>query len=229
MTTSARNLPVDRFHIGVRLASLLWWVVATALIYLTGVLLFSAVLGDAASWVWLPWLIAALLLSQLWGKWGEQQLMRLWPSGRAVQLQPVRLILNEKTGSQTFELAHKVNFWRWRFQIKDRRGGRVPGGHFCCALRLAQDDGGATANASLYAFLPPQRAEALKARFPFHELRPSKETNLQTPHFSGKETTFLSAEKARWENGAELEPDDFEAVLEHLNAHVPEFGAGETS
>ncbi|MGQ0604873.1 MAG: hypothetical protein ACT4QE_24595 [Anaerolineales bacterium] len=225
---TARTLPVDRFHIGVRLAALAWWLIATIVIFVAGAWLFSTLLGGA-TWVWLPWLVVTLLLSQVWGRWGEQQLMQRWPSGRAVELQGSTLKLHEKGLPLVFDLSHKVNFWRWRFQIKERRGGRVPRGHFCCAMRLTQDDAGRAASASLYAFVPPQQAEALKARFPFYDLRPAKEATSPTALLGGRDAAFLSAEKMRWENGAELETTDFEALLEHLNAHVPEFGAGATS
>ena len=231
MSTSLapQRLPADRFHVGVRLAALVWWLVATAAIFLAGAWLFSSLLGGA-SWVWLPWLIVTLMASQLWGRWGEQQLMHRWPSGRSVELNASRLTLQEKPGALKFDLSHKVNFWRWRFLIKDRRGARVPKGHYCCAIRLMQADGGAAASACLYAFVPPQQAEALMARFPFYDLRPAKEvTGAAAPPLGGRDAAFLAAEKLRWENGAELDPADFEALLEHLNAHVPEFGAGPTS
>lgn len=223
-----RRLLADRFHIGVRLASLAWWLVATIVIFVAGAWLASTLLGGA-TWVWLPWLVVTLLASQLWGRWGEQRLLQSWPSGRAVELNGARLALHEKSGPQVFDLSRKVNFSRWRFLIKERRGARVPQGHFCCAIRLMQADAGNTASATLYAFVPPPQAEALKERFPFYDLRPAKEAGAQNAPLGGRDATFLAAEKVRWENGAELDAADFEVLLDHLNAQVPEFGAGPTS
>jgi hypothetical protein len=33
----------------------------------------------------------------------------------------------------------------------------------------------------------------------------------------------MAAEHARWESGAELDPADFEAVVGHLGAYLPDF------
>ncbi|MCS6909182.1 MAG: hypothetical protein NZM11_01225 [Anaerolineales bacterium] len=233
----SRQLLLDRFHTGVRLASLLWWVLATGAIYLAGITVWQALFGTEQGWFWMPWIIITLLLSQPVGHWGEQQLMRLWPSGRTLSLAGARLTLTEKSGGQTFNLDRKLNYWRWYFIIRERRAGRVPNGHYCCALRLMQDDGvAASANVSLYAFFPPERARALLERFPGYELRPVTPARLPTSpqaapvpiaggHLAGRDPAFLTAERMRWESGAELEPDDFEFLLQHLQQHLPEFRA----
>lgn len=231
----ARQLPVDRFHTGVRLASLGWWAVATASLYVAGLTVWQAVFGTEQGWFWMPWIIATLLLSQPLGRWGEQQLMTLWPSGRALNLDGARLTLTEKHGAQTFDLNRRLSYWRWYFIIRERRAGRVPNGHYCCALRLVQDDGaGASASASLYAFLPPKDAQLLLDQFPAYELRPSAPTRLPgtspatpapaaNPHLAGRDPAFLAAEQTRWESGAELEAEDFSALLRHLQPQVAEF------
>lgn len=236
-SANPRQLLLDRFHTGVRLASLLFWVLATGSIYLAGITLWQALFGTEQGWFWMPWIILTLLLSQPVGRWGEQQLMRLWPSGRTLGLEGARLTLAEKRGAQVFDLNRKLNYWRWHFIIRERRAGRVPNGHYCCALRLMQDDGvAASANASLYAFLPPERARALLEQFPSYELRPSAPARLPVlpqaapipsggGHLAGRDPAFLTAEKLRWENGAELEPDDFEVLLQHLQRYLPEFRA----
>jgi hypothetical protein len=233
----SRQLLLDRFHTGVRLASLLFWVLATGSIYLAGITVWQALFGTEQGWFWMPWIILTLLLSQPVGRWGEQQLMRLWPSGRTLGLEGARLTLSEKTGAQVFDLGRKLNYWRWYFIIRERRAGRVPNGHYCCALRLLQDDGVASgASASLYAFFPPERARTLLERFPSYELRPSMSARLPAlpqaapmpgagSPLAGRDPTFLTAEKLRWEIGAELEPDDFEVLLQHLQKYLPEFKA----
>jgi hypothetical protein len=148
--------------------------------------------------------------------------------------------LRERPQAQTFDLARKVNYWRWRFQIRERRAGRVPNGHFCCAIRLVQDAGGVgaeadAASAVLYAFVPPEQAEALKGRYPFYELRRSKDMAAGSSGSSapgalgGRDATFLAAEKARWEAGAELEAADFEPLMDYLAAYLPDFSAAPTS
>jgi hypothetical protein len=120
----------------------------------------------------------------------------------------------------SFELGagQRWNYWRWRFVVKRRRGGRVPTGHHCCALRLVQGD----KVASWYAFVSPSGAEAMAARYVFYELRAPSDKD--KPALGGRDAQYLAAENHRWESGAELDTADFQALLEHLAAHHPEFG-----
>lgn len=216
-----RHIPLDRFHVGVRLATLLWWVVSTGLLYFGGLALWGAVFGDSQSWFWLPWIVVVLLLSQPLGRWVEGELVRRWPSGRALALSAGRLIVRERAVEHPFDLSKKVNYWRWQFVIRERRAGWVPAGHLCCAIRLVQDDGAAAgpATTSLYAFLPPAEAKALGERFPMYELKPAADARAA----GGREAAFMAAERTRWEGGAELEPAELTAVLEHLGRYLPEF------
>lgn len=229
----AERLPLDRYHLGVRLALLAGWAAATALLFFGGLAFAGLAFGEAAGWVWLPWLVAALFLSQFIGRWVERQLIGRWPSGRALELVGPRLVLHEKSGALTFDLTGRINYWRWRFRIRGRRGGRVSDGDYCVAIQIVQvgEDAERAGLASLYAFAPPAQAEALQARFPFHELRRPDEsvgwgrTKTPAPAVSGRDSAFMSAERARWDHGAELEPADFEKVLRHLDAHLAGFVA----
>lgn len=216
-----RRLLLDRFHIGVRLGTLAWWLISTLLLYLSGIFLWSLILGSENNWIWLPWLIASLLLSQFLGRWGERQLMQRWPSGRVLELVGPALTLHERAGAHHIDLSKQVSYRRWQFIIRDRRGGRIPAGHLCCAIRLMQDD----AVMSLYAFVSPEQAKALGERFEFYEVRPASEMKVPPSPLGGRDAAFLAAEKSRWENGAELEPADFETLLEHLNRYLPNFQA----
>lgn len=221
-----RRLPLDRYHGPARLAALLWWLLTSVGLYLGGLYLAGQLLGESGAWFWLPWLLVVLFLSQFIGRWGEAQAGRLWPSGRALELHGARLGFVEPGRQQTFDLTRKVNYWRWCFVVRERRGGRVPNGHLCCALRLVQDTGaGAEASADLYAFLPPAAAQALRARFAFYELRRVKDGLPPAGSLGGREPAILAVEKNRWEAGAELDPADFQALVEHLARYVPDFGA----
>jgi hypothetical protein len=167
--------------------------------------------------------IGAILLSQPLASWGEQKLVTLWPSGRRLQLERDAVALHDKTGVArvTFTPEGKVNFWRWRFQVRGRAVGRVPTGHHCFAVRLMQNE---TALAA-YTFLSPKQAEAMEARYAFYLLRPPSG---QQP-LSGRDTVYLAAERARWEGGAELTPADFDTLLAHLAARVSDFTAATAS
>ncbi|MBP7694497.1 MAG: hypothetical protein KA764_21430 [Anaerolineales bacterium] len=223
MSETVRHWPLDRYHAGVRLASLVWWAAVTAGLFFGGVGLAQWVAGEAANWLWLPWLIVCLLASQPLGRWGERVLQARWPSGRSLEAQGARLVLREPAGAQTFDLTQKVNYWRWCFQVRERRGGRVPNGYRCYALRLIQAVGAVEAGACVYAFLPPAAAEAVNGRYAFYELRRPQEPPLAAGVLGGRDPAFLAVEKLRWEMGAELEPADFQLLLEHLAARLPDF------
>jgi hypothetical protein len=94
---------------------------------------------------------------------------------------------------------------------------------------LVMTNAAGAADASLYTFLAPQPAEALRARLPFYELRRANEPAATGQGaqrtLSGRDVTFLAAEKARWEGGAELDPVDFGTLIDHLSAHLPDFTA----
>ncbi|MBI4769020.1 MAG: hypothetical protein HY784_01050 [Chloroflexi bacterium] len=169
--------------------------------------------------------LGAVFLAQPLAYLGEKKLVALWPSGRALELEAGALSLREKSGTVRVDLspAGKVNFWRWRFVVRGRQGGRVPNGHHCFAIHLVQND----ASFSLYAFLSPKQADALAARYAFYELRRATEAGKRT--LSGREAVYVAAKKKRWEAGAELDPADFETLLAHLAAHVAEFAATSAS
>lgn len=219
-----RQLRLDVYHAGVRLGTLVWWLGSAAALFGAGLWVGGLVLGAASNWLWLPWLLISLLLSQALGQAGERWLMQHWPSGRSLTLEGGRLVLREPAGAQTFDLGLKLNYWRWGFTVKQRRGGRVPNGHFCYALRLVQS-AGPEASACVYAFLPPGPAAALRERFPCYELRPADEPATPANGAAGRDPGFLAVEKLRWDSGAELEPADLQLLLEHLASHGPDFKA----
>ncbi len=210
-------LPVDRYHTGVRLASLALWFAVVLLFFLIGRFLFGLMGGEINGGSLLVLVVGAIVLGQPVARWGEKQLIARWTSGRAVHLGAEAVTLREKSGTLRIDLRQRVSYWRWWFVIRGRRGGRVSNGQHCVAVRLTQND---TAF-SVYAFLPPKAAEALGARYRFYELRGSRDK--EKPSLGGRDAVYLAAEHARWESGAEVDPADFEALLKHLAASVPEF------
>lgn len=218
-----RTLPADRFHSGVRVAAMALWFATIVLVYFVLRLVVQAVLGPVQGIGTLLLIALAVVAAQPLAYLAEKQLMQRWPSGRAMQLESGALVWREPTGSTRIDLRQLVNFWRWRFVIKRRRGGRVPGGHHCFALRLVQGDH----VVSVYTFLAPAAAEALAAQCAFYELRrPSEQGKLA---LGGRDALYIAAEETRWQSGAELDPADFQALLDHLAAHLPEFGRAPAS
>jgi hypothetical protein len=212
-----RLLPADRFHAGVRVATLVLWLVAIVVAYVVLGLIATPIFGPLSGLGILLLVVVAVVVAQPLAWLGERQLLAYWPSGRAAQLEPAALVWRDQGPPCRLDLGQKVNYWRWRFAVRRRRSGRVPGNHHCFAIRLVQGDTLVT----LYTFLPPATADALAARYPFYELRRPSEPSKTA--LGGRDSIYLAAEHARWDAGAELEPGDFEALLAHLAAHLPEF------
>jgi hypothetical protein len=212
-----RTLQADRFHTGVRLGSMALWFITIVIVYFLLQFLIQTFLGPIVGIGTLLLIVLAVVAAQPLAYLAERQLMQRWPSGRAMQLENGALVWKEKDKALRIDLRETVNFWRWRFVIKRRRGGRVRSGHHLFALRLVQGDN----VVSVYTFLPPAAADALSAKSPFYELRrPSEQGKLA---LGGRDAMYIAAEHTRWESGAELEPADFQALLDHLRAHLPEF------
>jgi hypothetical protein len=221
-----RHLPADRFHSGVRFAALGLWLVIVLLLYGAGYAVLQNLLGVDAAGTWLFLLIGALLLSQPLARVAERQLVRLWPSGRAVSLESGALVMREKPGPIQFDFkGGAINYWRWYFRVSNRRAGRVSNGDLVCGLRLVQGE----REASLYAIVPKKHAESFLTRYAFYELKPLSETATGKMPLGGHDAIYRAAEKNRWDAGAELDPSDFDAALAHLAAHLPNFKANSSS
>jgi hypothetical protein len=215
--TLPRNLPADRFHGGVRAAALFMWLAAIVVVFIVLRLVVGLFIADLGGAGVLVLVVLAVVLAQPLAFLGEKWLVTRWPSGRALRLEPNKLVWQERAGAQTFDLTTTLNYWRWRFVVKRRRGGRIPVGHQLFALRLVQGD----EEFSVYTFLAPTAAQAAAERYSFYELRRPSDAAQAT--LGGRDAIFLAAEDARWQGGAELDPADFEALLQHLAARAPDF------
>ena len=218
-----RQLPADRFHTGVRVATLGAWVLSIVLTFVILALIATQIFGPLPGPGVLGVAVAAVILAQPLAWLVEKQLLRRWPSGRAVELAPGALVWRDHAQNWRLDLTQKVNFWRWRFPVKKQRGGRVPGSYHVFALRLVQGDSVVT----LYSFVPPAVAEREAARYPYYELRRPNDPGKTA--LGGRDSMFLAAEHARWDVGAELDPGDFEALTAHLATYVPDFSRGAQS
>ena len=137
---TVRHLPADRFHAGVRMATLAAWFGAIVLVYAVLAVIVSAIIAPATGAGAALLAVIALFLAQPLAFLVEKQIVARWPSGRHVRLEPGALLWTDKSISVRLDVAQKVNYWRWRFAVKRRRGGRVPVGHHCFAIRLVQSD-----------------------------------------------------------------------------------------
>ena len=219
---AGRALPADRFHAGVRFAVLVAWVASIFLLFFVLRAVVSAALGPVAGVGLLVLIILAVAGAQPLAFLAERLAIQRWPSGRAALLSPGRLRWQDKGKTVELDLSQKVNYWRWQFEVRQRRSGRVPTGHHCLAIRLVQTE----SEISLYAFMAPARAAEITNYYPFYELR--RPSDKSTKALGGRDAMFLAAENTRWESGAELDAADFRALLDHLNAHLPDFRASPT-
>ncbi|MBN1679804.1 MAG: hypothetical protein JW966_05900 [Anaerolineae bacterium] len=109
-----------------------------------------------------------------------------------------------------------INVKAWRFVI--RRRTRIPKGWLCLALQLLQDE----RDMIIYAFMSAEDAEVIPGYHNFIRLRPRKETTSNTDlNAAAEQRRLLKLENARWEDGAEVAPDDFKAILSSIKRHVP--------
>lgn len=177
-----------------------------------------------------------LALLFVWGL--EKLLKRVWHSGLSLLLDDRGITVNnrrmgaarEHAGEPVIVRSDPVNQMRWYFRLKGYpRGGRerrVSADWLCLAVELQQDDN----RLSVFAFMPPQKAAAWTAdpQEGFHPINPGElydksvrarigpptRPTIPSHLLQTKDARYWLAERRRWENGIELTPDDFRALLD---------------
>jgi hypothetical protein len=212
---------VDATHLGVRTVV----VVVMMIGVLLGLLIMPAVerslgLKDVAAVCSRG--IVALVLGIGLASGAERLLQRMWPSGRSLHVDQRGIMLHQRQADDVvIEWDKPINVLAWRFTV---RGGRVlvPRGWNCLACRLAQGEAATT----LYTFMPPERARLLGVWPAFDELAAPRRRILagREPQHSLSESPHVAqlrmAERERWQDGAELQPPDFQEVVENIAARV---------
>ncbi len=223
MTDSKSIYPVDSYHAGLRLA-------------IAGSMLVGFVLGALAIVPWLAKLLQAEVTSLFCfrvigglaagagvGWLAEAYLCRIWPSGREIEIDAAQLTLREPSGeSQSVTWDKLVNTMAWQFRIKQRAW--VPKGWYCLACQLVQDD----QSIIPYTFIKPNAAENLPQWEAFEILISEKNNLRKTPQHdnpadSPRQVQLRTAERDRWMNGAELQPDDFVALIQQIDTHLADW------
>lgn len=204
--------------------------------YLLGYLIMRAVLNwliPNSDWFSLLSCVGALPVGLLVAFFAEKGLRQLWHSGRQIALDDSNIELHQK-GQAPIRIQYRKPKEKllWSFPLNSYpRGGRerrVPASHHCLALQLRQDE----ARLILFAFYPAKQAQTLLANHPFHPINPTDVyDNSLTGRFTqptqrpkippniliGEDGKQWLAERARWQEGIELTPADFETVLNQLN------------
>jgi hypothetical protein len=167
--------------------------------------------------------VAGLALG-LGGAWGvEYGLRKIWPSGRWVKVNDRGLVLGDRRGDETqVSWSERVDVLSWHFLISQRRSP-VPKGWYCLACQLREDE----QTIALYAFLKPSVAEALPQLSAFEALHPLPPPRQgQDPRdIVDEQKELRAAEMNRWDDGGEMEPDDFVALVEALDARLAQWPA----
>lgn len=214
---SARHIPLDPEHTGIRVA-----------LPLIGIVIFPILLGIVST------LINALIpmggnecligIVALFGTLGlmaaaDPLLKRVWPSGRALTLTEDTLTFSDtrrgKEASVGISLQARVNWLAWRFTVK-RGSARVAKGWIMLGCQLVQDD----AQMTLYTFVPAKEAEHPRYKDFTQLMLPAvlEKGNIPLREVA-EHRRLLKAERDRWEGGAEMGREDFAVLIEGLQRH----------
>ncbi len=218
------------------------------LILLGGIILFFFIFyrllpflmgGEAREYVIINGLLAVfsslLLIRAL-----DPVLKRVWPSGYAVRLEDGGLLYShpEKVDHR-FDLTRPFNLTCWYFKMAGyTRYGRerqIKRGTYCVACQVQQDE----ERVVLYCFVP-EAAAGERIRGPFLELdmgeiydtglakrfqqwrMPGGRPELPSGLIVSDRGRYWLAERNRWSDGVELQPNDFSAVVEHILQFEPQ-------
>jgi hypothetical protein len=166
--------------------------------------------------------IVALALGIGLASGAERLLQRVWPSGRSLHVDQHKIMLRQRQAADVVvEWDEPIQALAWHFKVGTRRA-LVPRGWHCLACRLAQGDAAIT----LYTFMPLHQATSLDIWPAFDELAAPRRRilagrELQHPLSESPYMAQLHmAERERWQDGAELQPPDFQEVVENIATRV---------
>jgi hypothetical protein len=212
-----RLIPIDTENSSQLIVPVLALVVAL-IAHIIGLSLFSSLLKEIASPICAMLFIDAVIFVAAWSAI-ERIVKRVRPNRRYATLSAEALVITDARykSTQVTRIAwdNTVNVKAWKFAINRRT--RVPKGWYCLALYLLQDE----ADAILYTFMNPQMAETIIGYGHFIRLQPrnnrSSDADLET---MAEQRRLLKLENLRWQDGAEISPEDFNALLAILQRHV---------
>ncbi|MCI0712469.1 MAG: hypothetical protein L0154_20100 [Chloroflexi bacterium] len=220
MLTSGDVILVDAEHFGIRLLMPLLTIGGA----IGGFFLGSAIMNQidqslAGACLGIPMAIAlAALLVQI----GERVIKPNWTSGRHIELTGNDFTLVDQRSRRnervTFNFMQDLKVDGWYFEILERRH-RVPKGWYCTAAQFAQNG----QEVIIYTFINPEEIQEIKNYMRlFEQLERTKKKSPQSgQHISdvrlATHQKYLRAlEDKRWEDGAEVTPDDFKKLMQHM-------------
>jgi hypothetical protein len=219
LVDDVRRIKIDAEHMTIRLMVPLLMITAAIVAHLIGLLLFDDLLSEAGInplCVLLPVDVLVLLGA---GYAVESLLKRYVPSRRFASLSADELVMTDGRHNPPdiirINFNKTVNVQAWRFRIWQRT--HVPKGWYCLAAQLLQDE----SDIILYTFMAPEEAEIMPGIRHFVRLMRRKEIGMLSDlRIAAEQRRFLKLEDARWADGAEINKEDFKAVL----ARIPGWG-----
>jgi hypothetical protein len=232
-------LNADTEHSGLRLAVLASFFVSFVLVFLILAAILRSFSGTLISDFYFALSCAGGVILAI-GAAGlaEYIAKRRWSSGRSLTLNDGGLVaIVEPPEKLQFSWDGHNSVVRWYTRLRGyRRGGRerrVSADWLCVACQLQQDE----SRVIVFAYMPEDQAQSLMEDKRFQELRPGDfyKTNLFRRWFTppsrpdiptkvlvGKKGHFWLAERRRWNEGLELDIEDFFVLLDELDRQVEE-------
>jgi hypothetical protein len=231
-------IQADKEHGGIQFTVPLIMLVGGILVYLVvDSWLLHPLLGGGDYDSFRPFLriVLSIILGVAIGGVAESIMKRTWVSGRQLTVDPDGLTIEDKdlTPAQ-IDWDKRVNLLCWKYPLRGYpRGGRerrVPGNYYLLACRLLQDDSVVVA----YCFADSKEVDQVPGHTGFvgidmaelygkgplgrfsQPVRPTIPAHL----LSGRQGQVWAAEKQRWSNGFELDPDDFFSLMAAVERHV---------
>jgi hypothetical protein len=213
--------PADPVHSKIRLALFLTLCIGGLLGYFAIMpVIFLAVRG-LEEWAFCLRFIGAVGIGLLASWVMERILVPIWPSGRFVEVDGEHVVLHgPKEEPVAIEWKEPVKVTTWHFKVQ-RGGAVVPRGWHCVAFLLVQEDRLIAA----YSFAKPETLQALPGWDTFQEFPPQRRPSLfqrnQAQEMPSEELRL--AERYRWNEGCELLPDDFNALMAAVAERVSDW------
>jgi hypothetical protein len=199
---------VDAEHAGIRTALFFAFLGGGALGYIIAAALFSG--GSFSILAVVGVFVGAFISSTI----TERLLVGRWKSGRFVEVdeQGIR-IANKGQVQKAIDGEKLANVLQWRFEVQKR--ARVQQGWFMIACALEQDGN----YLAVYTFISPKQFEDMEDAKDYTILLPKKDKKTeQDMRLAGQQRRLQTAEGYRWEEGAEMSSQDFDAFMSRIKA-----------
>lgn len=159
--------------------------------------------------------LGALVIAAVFTSVVERQLKARWPSGREIGLRDDKLVLAKRGNTiDTIAIDGEAQLLQWCFEINKR--ARVPRGWWMVAAavrNMATDH-----IIAVYTLMPPEDYRELNDNQRYIPLKKPSDTDDGNMRLAGQQRRLHAAEQVRWNDGAEMKPEDFRALMGSLEA-----------